>query len=117
MKVIALSVALMLAACDGSETHPGIAGDAENGRLLLRQYGCGTCHHIPGVATADGTVGPPLEKMGLRVYIAGVVPNTPANMIHWIRAPQAVDPLTAMPDLDVSQAHAVDMTAYLYALR
>ena len=32
----------------------GTAGDPERGRLLLRQYGCGTCHAIPGVATADG---------------------------------------------------------------
>ncbi|MGH6612255.1 MAG: c-type cytochrome [Burkholderiaceae bacterium] len=110
-----LIAALLLAGCARSD-KPLIAGDPENGRLLLRQYGCGACHRIPGVATADGNVGPPLRYAGISVYIAGVLPNTPANMAYWIRSPQRVDPLTAMPDLKVSEAHAIDMTAYLYTL-
>lgn len=117
MKLIAALAAALLAGCSANEPRYQIAGSADNGRLLLRQYGCGACHRIPGVATADGNVGPPLHQISEQVYLAGVLPNTPANMIHWIRAPQAVDPLTAMPDLAVSEAHALDMAAYLYSLR
>ena len=95
--------------------HAG--GDAERGRLLLRQYGCGTCHRIPGVAAADGNVGPPLDGVGRRVYLAGVLPNSPANMARWIRAPQAIKPQTMMPNLQVAEPHATDMVAYLYRLR
>jgi cytochrome c2 len=92
------------------------AGDAENGRLLLRQFGCGDCHHIPGVAGARGQVGPPLDRLARRVYLAGVLPNTPQQLSNWIREPQAIRPGTAMPDMQVSAAHARDMVAYLYTL-
>lgn len=111
-------VCLALAACEKQHALPaGVAGDPERGKLLLRQYGCGTCHTIPGVAAARGNVGPPLEAIGSRVYLAGVLPNTPQNMVRWIRAPQDIDPQTAMPDLQVPEQHAQDMVAYLYRLR
>ena len=95
----------------------GIAGDAERGRLLLRQYGCGGCHTIPGVAAARGKVGPPLDRIASRIYLGGVLPNTPENMSRWIREPQAIDPRTAMPDMQVPPQHASDMIAYLYRLK
>ena len=88
----------------------------ENGRLLLRQYGCGGCHHIPGVAAARGNVAPPLERLAKRVYLAGTLPNTPENLAAWIRHPQKIDPRTAMPDMQVTEAHARDMVAYLRTL-
>jgi cytochrome c len=110
-----VALCMPLAGCDrGSQVPHGLAGDPERGRLLLRQYGCASCHTIPGVATARGNVGPPLGGVGQRVYLGGVVTNTPQNMVAWIRAPQKFDPLTAMPDLQVSEAHAQDMVAYLY---
>jgi cytochrome c2 len=106
-----------LGGCGREAQNVNVVGDAENGRLLLRQYGCATCHEIPGVATAKGNVGPPLQKIATRVYLAGVIPNTPENMVRWIRAPQKIDPMTAMPDMQVSEPHARDMVAYLYRLR
>ena len=61
-----------LVACEKQPPLPaGVAGDPERGKLLLRQYGCGSCHSIPGVAAARGNVGPPLEAIGARVYLAG----------------------------------------------
>lgn len=107
--------ALALAAC-GGEPHGLPAGDRENGRLLLRQFGCGTCHEIPGVAEAKGRAGPPLKGVASRVYIAGVLPTTPENMAAFIRAPQKLEPRTTMPDLGVTEAHARDMVAYLYSI-
>lgn len=107
---------LLLAGCGASEP-PALGGDPEQGRLLLRQFGCGTCHDIPGVAAAKGKVGPPLGGVAGRVYLAGSLPNTPATMAAFIRAPQKADPKTAMPDMGVGEAHARDMVAYLYTLK
>lgn len=89
----------------------------ERGALLLRQYGCGACHRIPGVANAHGIVGPSLDDIGRRVYLAGILPNTPEHMVQWIMDPRAVDPLTAMPNLGVTEPQARDMAAYLAQLK
>jgi cytochrome c1 len=111
---LVLLVVFALTAC--TEARP-VGPDANNGRLLLRQFGCGDCHRIPGVAAAEGTFGPPLTAIGRRIYLAGHLPNTPDNLVRWIRAPQSIDPATAMPDLAVGEAHARDMAAYLGTLR
>ena len=111
-------LAATLAGCaPDSGTRGPVAGDAERGRLLLRQYGCASCHTIPGVATADANVGPPLTRVASRVYLAGMLPNTPDNMARWIQAPQKIDPQTVMPDMQVPEPHVRDIVAYLYRLR
>lgn len=115
VRLIAAALCLALGACGGE--RPALDGDPERGRLLLRQFGCGACHRVSGVADAQGNVGPPLDGVSRRVYLGGVLPNSPENMARWIRSPKAFDPQTAMPDLRVSEAHARDMVAYLYTLR
>jgi cytochrome c2 len=92
-------------------------GDAARGALSIRAYGCDACHTIPGIASARSTVGPPLDDWADRHYIAGALPNTPENLILWIRFPQQVEPGTVMPDLGVTHADARDIGAYLYTLR
>jgi cytochrome c2 len=111
-----ISLLLLLGACAAGEP-PALGGDPENGKLLLRQFACGSCHSIPGVANASGRVGPPLEGVAKRVYLGGVLPNTPQNMASFIRSPHEAAPRTAMPDMGVSEAHARDMVAYLYTLK
>lgn len=91
-------------------------GDPHAGRQALLRYGCGSCHTIPGVQRANGLVGPSLAGIAKRVYVAGVLYNTPDNLSRWIRDPPAVDPLTAMPKIGVSDGDARDITAYLYTL-
>ena len=115
MRLIAAALCLPLVACGGDGAR--LDGDPERGRQLLRQFGCGACHRISGVADAQGNVGPPLDGVAKRVYLGGVLPNSPASMARWIRAPQAFDPQTAMPNLGVGEEHARDMVAYLYTLR
>jgi cytochrome c len=90
-------------------------GDPERGKETIRQNGCPTCHIIPGMREAKGQVGPPLDRFAERVYVAGVLPNTPANLVAWIRNPPGIDPLTAMPASGMSEAEARDVAAYLYA--
>lgn len=91
-------------------------GDAERGREALVDYGCGSCHAIPGVPGADAQVGPALDRLAERQVIAGNLPNEPRNLIRWIRDPQGVDPGNLMPDLGVSEEDARAIAAYLYEL-
>jgi cytochrome c1 len=69
------------------------------------------------VVGANSLVGPPLVHLGERAYIAGVLTNSPQNLVRWIRDPRGVDSLTAMPNLDVSDQDARDIAAYLYSIR
>lgn len=94
----------------------GNRGDEIGGRRLIRQFGCGTCHEIPGVPGARGAAGPPLTDWAKRHYIAGTLVNNPNSLVSWIVDPQAVEPGTAMPSLGVAEAEAWDMARYLYSL-
>jgi cytochrome c len=113
--------ALALAACGGDEEAFANAaaltgGDPHAGRVKVREYGCGSCHTIPGVPGADALVGPPLTNLGSRMYIAGVLTNTPDHLVRWIRDPPSVDSATAMPNVGVTERDARDIAAYLYAV-
>jgi cytochrome c2 len=89
-------------------------GNAEAGARAIRKYGCNACHTIPGVPGARGLVGPPLDGIADRSYLAGELSNTPANMMHWIRHPREVEPHTIMPEMNVSEDDSRDIAAYLY---
>lgn len=93
-------------------------GDVVRGRVAIYQYVCTACHHIPGTERAGSApVGPPLEAIGTRAVLAGVLPNTPENMVRWLREPREVNPRSAMPDLGLTDRDARDIAAYLYTLR
>jgi cytochrome c2 len=89
-------------------------GDPRRGEAMFIQYGCGGCHGVKHVRKAGGMVGPPLDGIAQRTIIAGKLDNTPPDLQHWIRNPQAVSPGTAMPDLRVSEGDARDISAFLY---
>lgn len=114
-------VGLVLAGCGGAEEGPearGLSaatrGHPARGARAILGYGCGACHVIPGVREARGMVGPPLSDFARRAYVAGRVPNTPDNLIAWIRRPDSLEPGTVMPSLGVSEQDARDIAAYLY---
>jgi cytochrome c len=105
-----------LTAC-GGPTDPGVVGgDPAEGRVLLREYGCASCHQIPGVPGPQGRVGPPLGDVAERRVIAGTLINTPDNLRLWIQEPQQIQPETLMPDLGVTDEDVDDIVAYLYSL-
>jgi len=91
-------------------------GDPRAGRSKARKLGCGSCHTIPGVFGARSQVGPPLNGIRERMYIAGVLTNTPEHMVRWIQDPRSVDSTTAMPSVGASERDARDIAAYLYAI-
>ncbi|HEX6257670.1 MAG TPA: c-type cytochrome [Euzebyales bacterium] len=107
---------VIVAACTAPATRSQQvgAGEPEIGRRLISDYGCVSCHVVPGVAAEEPAyVGPPLEHWGQRSYIAGALTNNQQNLVRWIVDPQAVEPGTAMPDLDVSEQDATNIAAYL----
>jgi cytochrome c len=92
-------------------------GNPGRGKEVIRQYGCGSCHTIPGIRGAHAIGGPSLEWVASRMYIAGVLPNTPENMLRSLQNPPAVQPFTARPDMGVTETDARDIAGYPYTLR
>jgi cytochrome c oxidase assembly factor CtaG/cytochrome c2 len=118
-------VLLLVAGCDGKtgeQSNAGASstsfgGDPRRGAEQIAAIGCGACHTIPGITGADALVGPPLDKMGRRIFVAGLLRNTPDNMMAWLRNPQSIVPGNAMPDMNLTEAQARDIAAYLYTLK
>jgi cytochrome c len=92
-------------------------GNPSTGKETIRRYGCNGCHSIPGIQDARGVVGPPLDHLSQRVYLAGELPNTTDNLMHWIQRPHDIHPRTAMPEMGVTDQDARDIAAYLYTLK
>ena len=90
--------------------------DPARGRQLVAEYGCGSCHHVPGVANANGSVGPNLTDFAERAYVAGILPNRPGDLTSWLVQPTVHAPDTAMPDLGLPEEQARDIAYYLYTL-
>jgi len=112
----------LLSGCGGDNAARRIGevttgGDPHHGANVIAYYGCGSCHTIPGISGAAGHAGPPLSGIASRIYIAGVIQNTPGNMMRWIENPKAVDEKTVMPNLGVTPKDAADIAAYLYTLK
>lgn len=121
LAIIAFTVVASLVACTGGKITNAYTietgGDVHRGAAVITQYRCGACHVIPGIHDARGMVGPPLDYFGQRTFIGGEVPNSPENLVRWIRSPKSIEPGTAMPDLGLSEQQARDVAAYLYTLR
>lgn len=118
---MSLACACLTVGCagNGAEHTAEVAtgGDIERGAAAIHRYGCGSCHIIPGIDGAHGLAGPPLSGIASRIYIAGVLQNTPPNMMRWIENPPAVDEHTIMPNLGVTHRDAIDIAGYLYTLK
>ena len=116
----AMAMGLFVAACASTPTRQPLpqvpGGDPQRGAASIERLGCGACHVIPGIAGADGTVGPPLTDFSHRGYIAGELPNNGTNLIRWIMHPKEVEPGTDMPDLGIGETEARDIAAYLFTL-
>ena len=79
MKRFALLL-FLLAACNRGEKRAArtqTSGDHDRGKAAIERYGCPACHKIPGVPGPKGMVGPPLDHLAARAYIAGKFANNP----------------------------------------
>lgn len=97
---------------------PG-GGDPAQGAQSIQQKGCGSCHTIPGIAGASGTLGPNLGGVASRTRIAaGAVPNNgPNDLKAWIMNPAGLKPGTIMPNLGLTDQEATNIVAYLETLK
>jgi len=91
-------------------------GDPQSGRKKLGDHSCVSCHVIPGVPNAAGTLAPSLASWSKQRKIVDTFPNTPANLQQWIQSPARLKPGTTMPDMNVSPEDSRDIAAYLYSL-
>jgi cytochrome c len=115
--MVTAAISISISGCTRAQANREVAGgDAHRGAVAIQHYGCGSCHAIPGIPLATGAVGPPLAGIADRGMIAGIVPNTPDEMVRWIVMPQSMSPGNAMPNLGVSDGQARDIAAYLYTL-
>jgi cytochrome c len=112
-----LIAVLLLAACKRPESTAPAANNAARGKQLITQYGCTSCHIVPGVEGAKGMVGPSLEHVASRPIIATRIPNSQPNMTAYIQNPQMTNPENVMPNLGVKPDEARDIVAYLYTLK
>ena len=113
---------IFLVGCSDNSEREHVAevttgGNVHRGAQMIQYYGCGSCHIIPGISGAAGLAGPPLSGVANRIYIGGVLQNTPENMVRWIRDPKGVDEKTVMPNLGVTKKDAADIAGYLYMLQ
>jgi cytochrome c len=120
-RVLIGAVLLLCAAASCCGQPPGASkakqvGDPSRGAALISWYGCGACHTVPGISGANSLVGPPLTHFAQRTYIAGMLRNTPDNLVRWIRNPQKIVPGNAMPALGIDSRDAHDIAAYLYTI-
>lgn len=111
-------LALIGSAALAQESVPALApGSPAHGAKLIAEKGCGACHMIPGIAGANGLVGPPLTLMGRRTFVAGLLHNTPQNLAAWVFEPQRFVPGNAMPSTGLTESEALDVAAYLETIR
>lgn len=104
--------------CESLKTLLGFENpEVRHAQQHIEYYGCASCHVVPGVAGADGLIGPSLQGIANRPYLGGVVKNSPDKLIQWIKDAPSLDPLTAMPKLEIPDEEARQIAGYLSALR
>lgn len=97
---------------------PPVPGDAARGKQLLAQYACNVCHAVPGTQGMQGVLAPTLAGVASRPSISnGAVQNTPANIRQFIQNAPSLNPHSSMPPIEMPDADAQDLTAFLMTLK
>jgi mono/diheme cytochrome c family protein len=86
----------------------GTDAAARGKQLFYSKYGCQACH-IADYKSDNGYVGPALAGVGSRL--------TPVWIYEWLKDPDALRPGTLMPNPNLKDDEARDLTAFLMTLR
>jgi cytochrome c len=116
-RLVLSAIAVVTAICFATTSNAQKGNSQQTPPDLMIQYGCPTCHVIPKVPGAVGKVGPSLDTLSQRSYLAGSLPNTPENLIRWIMHPQKYRPGTAMPEMGVTEQDARMIASFLQSVR
>jgi len=82
---------------DASAEDPLVARGRQ---VFFRESYCVLCHAIEGTPAA-GAIGPNLTRIGSRgTLAAGLLENTPENLVAWITDPEKIKPGVHMPGAD-----------------
>lgn len=98
--------------CHNESDNPD--DDTLSAEVLMIQKGCTSCHQLQKLQAATGLVGPPLDAMSQKTYIAGVLPNTEENLVKWLMNPQHFHVASAMPNSNITPQEAIKISAYLW---
>jgi cytochrome c oxidase subunit 2 len=89
----------------------------EAGLRVFESTGCIDCHTVRGTV-ANGRFGPDLTHLMSRDTIAaGIAPNTPDNLRHWIQDPDSMKEGSLMPAMKLNHDDLNAVVAYLGSLR
>lgn len=90
---------------------------AARGEVVFLRESCGGCHTAKGT-TARGRRGPELSDFGSRRTIAAAtLPNTPENLMDWLRNPDSIKPGVLMPPSpQIPEEELRALVAYLEGL-
>ena len=91
---------------------------ALRGMRVFTASHCASCHTVRGTS-AKGLLAPDLTHLMTRGTIgAGALPNTPGNLLAWVRNPQAAKPGVTMPATDyLSDGDLKAVVAWLETLK
>jgi len=108
--------------------YQALGPQEQQGVQVILQRGCGSCHSIPNIPGASGTIGPNLgphddvpalsKRPLIATYPNGTVPNNSVDeLAKWIADPPSLKPGTAMPKLGLSPDEAAAAAAYLFTIQ
>lgn len=83
---------------------------------MVARAGCTACHTFPDISWPQGRAGPDLTSFDGRGQIAGVLPNTPANLAAFVRNAPFTKEGSTMPPMPITTSEARDVAAYLYGI-
>jgi cytochrome c oxidase subunit 2 len=84
---------------------------------VFQSLTCINCHSIRGISVTANAA-PDLTHLADRETLgAGVLSNTQANLLLWLKNPQAIKPGCFMPNLKLTDAQADALVSYLRTLK
>jgi cytochrome c oxidase subunit 2 len=94
-----------------TESRPAVLTDGAGARLFVAS-GCGACHRVRGLASADGRIGPDLTHVASRRSLAAAtLTNDATAFAAWIRDNQHIKPGNRMPPYRVLTDDELHMLA------
>ena len=100
--------------------QPATKAQIAHGKQLVIEYGCSSCHEIPGVPRADN-FGPDLSRIGSKpvvqlVFLPGMEHTLPVYLAQKVRQPRSFGPSLRMPRYNFNSSQVEAVTTALLSL-